>query len=339
LRIINSSIADNSATGDGGGIWTNSSNAGSLNSTTVAGNSSSTGGGGIFNTGADLQLQNAILGDNSAPSGPDCSGDFESLGYNNIEDPTNPPCDITLLGSDLVGDPALGAFVTDGPGKGHYPLTVLSPALNTGDDLACTAQDQIGQNRVGVCDMGAVEFQEGVPSGMAVDFIKSKLTFFYTNIMGSDWVTMSGYLTFPPVPLYTQPFGEAVAMKITVGYPDPADPQNTLFATIYENDNIRDDTPAVWFNAKDRANGLNLFRLYTPQPTQVKFRIEVEDQYFRPILEPVLPPTGADYLTKLRSITQFGLEVKFQDGRQWSGTASLLLIDFNEKKYQIGKVN
>jgi hypothetical protein len=117
------------------------------------------GGGGLFNSGTGtVLLQNTIIAKNSAPTGPDCSGSVTSLGTNLIGDPTG--CTITLQPSDLTGDPGLDAFTDDGtPGNGHFPLLPGSPAIDAGNDAVCPRIDQLGEPRVGPCDIGAIEFQ------------------------------------------------------------------------------------------------------------------------------------------------------------------------------------
>jgi hypothetical protein len=81
-----------------------------------------------------------------------------SLGTNLIGDPTG--CAITLLPTDLTGDPGLGDFTDDGtPGNGHFPLLPGSPAIDAGNDAFCPPTDQLGQRRVGPCDIGAIEFK------------------------------------------------------------------------------------------------------------------------------------------------------------------------------------
>jgi hypothetical protein len=59
----------------------------------------------------------------------------------------------------------VGEFTDDGtPGQGHLPLLAGSQAINAGDPEVCAedpqlATDQLGQPRVGICDIGAIEFQ------------------------------------------------------------------------------------------------------------------------------------------------------------------------------------
>ena len=74
-----------------------------------------------------------------------------------------------MAASDLTGDPGLGDFRDDGtPGRGHFPLLPASRAIEAGDDATCPPTDQLGQPRVGRCDIGAIEFQLPDVDGVAV---------------------------------------------------------------------------------------------------------------------------------------------------------------------------
>jgi hypothetical protein len=174
LTLINSTVAGNSAgpfgNQCGGGGLANGGTVTILNST-IATNSAPTGctflfgGGGLFNR-ATATLQNTILAHNTSgesdvigESAPDCLGSVTSLGHNVLGDTAG--CDIDLQeGTDLTGDAGLAEFTDDGtPGHGHFPLLHDSPAIDAGDDAACPPLDQLGQPRVRICDIGAVEFQ------------------------------------------------------------------------------------------------------------------------------------------------------------------------------------
>src|SRR5205823_13402126 len=133
-----------------------------ITNTTIADNKSFARGGGIandqFSTGGVVVLLNTVLVRNLGQA-PDCSVSVTSRGNNLIGDPTG--CTITLQPSDLTGDPGLGAFTDNGtPGNGHFPLLPTSQAIDAGDDTVCPKKDQLGQPRVGVCDIGSIEFQE-----------------------------------------------------------------------------------------------------------------------------------------------------------------------------------
>jgi hypothetical protein len=50
-------------------------------------------------------------------------------------------------------------------GTGHFPLLSTSPAIDNGNDEVCSADpvlstDQLGQSRVGTCDIGAIQFED-----------------------------------------------------------------------------------------------------------------------------------------------------------------------------------
>lgn len=54
----------------------------------------------------------------------------------------------------------LGPFEDDGtPGGGYVPLLSESPAVDAGNTAFCTPSDQLGNPRVGPCDIGAIEYQ------------------------------------------------------------------------------------------------------------------------------------------------------------------------------------
>ena len=129
-------------------------------------------GGGIFSSVlATTEIQNSIVAGNTLTSppfpftpgrGPDCFGPMATAGNNIIGDITD--CGISLLATDFVGDPGLDAFTDNGtPGNGHFPLLETSPAIDAGNNDVCLSEpvlatDQIGNPRIGTCDIGAIEF-------------------------------------------------------------------------------------------------------------------------------------------------------------------------------------
>jgi hypothetical protein len=182
VNITNSTISGNTARDpsgtfaeDGGGIHNAYEAEVSITNSTISGNSAGRAGGGIANNCevphlcGPVSLNNSILARNTAQeAGPECFGPVTSLGNNLIDDPTR--CTITLLPTDLTRDPELGDFTDDGtPGHGHFPLLATSPAINAGNDGVCPPTDQLGQPRVGICDIGAIEFQPEPVLLVAVD--------------------------------------------------------------------------------------------------------------------------------------------------------------------------
>lgn len=129
-----------------------------IHSSTIEENSTGPGGG-IFDQSesSNIKLANTILGRNQRTIGADCSGKIISLGYNIFE--STEGCEVSLSKGDLVTNPRLGDWQDDGtPGNGHYPLQPDSPAIGKAKRKTCPLTDQLGNSRVGRCDIGAVEY-------------------------------------------------------------------------------------------------------------------------------------------------------------------------------------
>jgi hypothetical protein len=173
VEIVNSTLSGNAANYRAGAIqnYVSFGRSASLNivNSTLSENSVTldsvqfTDSGGIYNDpNGTVRLLNTILAGNAGLRSPDCSGVITSLGHNLIGDQTG--CTITLQPTDLTGDPGLEAFADDGtPGNGHFPLLLTSQAIDAGDAEVCPETDQLGQLRIGPCDIGAIEFQSSVP--------------------------------------------------------------------------------------------------------------------------------------------------------------------------------
>ena len=88
-----------------------------------------------------------------------CSGAITSLGNNLLDDRS---CSINLQPSDLTGDPGIGTLIGTGdddlPGRVYYPVLAGSAVIGKGDRHACTQRDQLGNRRIGICEIGAIEF-------------------------------------------------------------------------------------------------------------------------------------------------------------------------------------
>jgi len=180
MEIINSTIAKNSLGnifGDAGGAGvanldgfvsiTNSTIR--ENEVLIGGPAGGIGGGGVWNSRGTTTVQNTIVAGNTVTSrlgffpatGPDCSGTITSLGSNLFGDPSG--CTVNLQPSDLTGDPGLGLLVGTEeealPGQAYYPVLAGSPVIDKANPNACPQVDQLGNFRVGICDIGAVEFR------------------------------------------------------------------------------------------------------------------------------------------------------------------------------------
>jgi hypothetical protein len=109
--------------------------------------------------GNSLILNNSVVAANRL-SVPDCwtpsgfSGRIVST--NSIFDDAT--CAVSGAGN-ITGDPKLGSYGFNGGLTPTLLPLVGSPVINAGDDLSCLPTDQRGYSRVGVCDIGSVEYQ------------------------------------------------------------------------------------------------------------------------------------------------------------------------------------
>ncbi len=158
LDLGNSTVSDNEATGDGGGIYDNGGGTISVSSATVADNMAGGDGGGLLSASDDsFSIQNTILSNNTAGGmGPDCSGTFQSGGYNLIESSTG--CVIQGdTGTNITGaDPGLQPLADNGGFTMTRAITASSRAIDAGQSMFDL--DQRGrQRRFTPDDIGAFE--------------------------------------------------------------------------------------------------------------------------------------------------------------------------------------
>ena len=183
LILTNSTVSGNTASSNGGGgIWNAVDSTMTLTNSTVAANVAETGsGGGIRNVDATAKLANTIVAGNTSSSGPNCSGNNTSLGYNLIGDTTG--CIYIPATGDLVGDgaspvdPKLSPLADSGGPTQTHALLSGSPAIDAGNPAgpgsggnACPATDQRGVARPQGprCDIGAFELDPNAPKTITV---------------------------------------------------------------------------------------------------------------------------------------------------------------------------
>jgi parallel beta-helix repeat protein len=182
MQVLNSSVVGNQATDDGGGIYLGNSDH-LLANTTVSYNSADEGGGiyayvgnttlehasvtnnravtggGLKSVGSGKTVSSSLIADNGASSsGRDCSGSVTSGGYSLVT--TTNSCAWTSATGDQLNVSAGLAGLSTGTSPGHPAMTISSSsnALDAGGLCATYPNDQLGQARVGVCDIGAWEY-------------------------------------------------------------------------------------------------------------------------------------------------------------------------------------
>jgi predicted outer membrane repeat protein len=190
--VTNATISGNRAKLDGGGIHQNSGDNLVLRNVTISGNQAERFGGGFHHRARFAILTNVTLGNNTAPAGNalyesadgsvgpgvlqltntlifgsanNCDGNLFQSGGHNL---TAGSCSSLANATDRqVNDAGMSALSYNGGFfvmQTHLPLTG-SPAINGGDSASCSATDQRGAARVGVCDVGAVEADAALPRG------------------------------------------------------------------------------------------------------------------------------------------------------------------------------
>ncbi|MEX2247862.1 MAG: choice-of-anchor Q domain-containing protein [Dehalococcoidia bacterium] len=176
LEIINSTVSGNDAGRHGGGIHGAAFPQARLINVTVADNSADsdangTGdGGGIFQFSNLTQLKNSIVAGNTDTGGeaPDCAVQFGSLsseGYNLVGDMTG--CEMDGETSlDVTGQPPmLGPLADNGGDTFTHALLAGSPAIDAATNGGCPPADQRGVTRPqgAACDIGAFELEGVAP--------------------------------------------------------------------------------------------------------------------------------------------------------------------------------
>jgi CSLREA domain-containing protein len=194
LDLTNVTIANNTATSDAGGIWSQG-NFSSLNATnvTISGNATPGLGGGLYVT-KNATLTNVTITNNSASQGAgiyetggapnatvtnsiiagnldtlfnpaaDVFGDFVSGGNNIIGDVGSATGFTDGVNNDQVGDsgtpidPMLDVLADNGGSTQTHALLAGSPAIDAANDALAPVTDQNGNTRDGAADIGAYEY-------------------------------------------------------------------------------------------------------------------------------------------------------------------------------------
>ena len=134
--VSNSTLSGNSATGNGGAI-ANTADAppnnarATITNSTISDNSATANGGGIYNATAEFQIGDTILNAGSSGENIFNSGRATSLGYNLSSDDGGGI--LTGAGDQINTDPMLGPLQDNGGPTFTHALLPGSPAIDAGD--------------------------------------------------------------------------------------------------------------------------------------------------------------------------------------------------------------
>lgn len=186
----NQAVIGNIGVGYGGGIHGTSVSSFYLilQNCTVANNSATSQGGGVFcySSQKPIWVRDCIIADNNAPSGPDIMNTITTLDYNLIESTDGWSYYYnSVAGSgnssvhNITGvDPKLSALADNNSSYGPqtHHIASDSPARDAGTSTGAESTDQRGANRNGVVDIGAYEYWDNL-GGLPVE-----LTSFSANV-------------------------------------------------------------------------------------------------------------------------------------------------------------
>ncbi|WP_372718456.1 DUF4347 domain-containing protein [Novipirellula sp.] len=150
--LTNVTISGNTASSDGGGLYTDTNI--TITNSTITLNTGDKGGG-IFNSGAVVTISNTIVAGNTGVNGnADVMGAFSSNGFNLIQTVGS----ATGFVSDVTGvNPNLAALANNGGSTNTHAITAGSAAYNAGTATGAPSIDQRGALRNGPVDIGAYE--------------------------------------------------------------------------------------------------------------------------------------------------------------------------------------
>ena len=222
LNLINSTIANNTASsGRAGGLGIDASFV-YIDVSTISGNSAPNGIGGnvafyAYYSIGSVDINNSIVANGTAQIAPDLYTNVEiDVNYTLVEDPTGA---IFTGTNNLTGvDPQLGSLQDNGGPTETMKPANTSPAVNAGDPAFTTPpNDQRGFTRpIGIVDMGAVEINPGTLalslSSYSVNEAAGTITVTVNRTGGTDGQVTVDYTTSSGTAIEGTDFTDATGM-------------------------------------------------------------------------------------------------------------------------------
>jgi len=213
FNLTNSTISGNTASNLAGGFAQEQPTSGVVNSTfnfvTVANNSATATGGGLYIVNGGFNLKNSVVAHNTAPSSPDVAGTVNSQNYNHFESLSGATISGTTT-NNTVGDAMLGALADNGgnmlthlPGTGSPLIDAIPNGTNDCGTVITADQRGIARPSGSGCDKGSVEVQ--VATGPVM--ISGKVMTPGGNGIRNVMVTISGGGLSSPITVQTGSFG------------------------------------------------------------------------------------------------------------------------------------
>jgi predicted outer membrane repeat protein len=183
VKLNNTTITGNSAmstdgkSGLGGGLAISLQSTVVLNNSTIVYNQAGFLGGGIQSNNTASVLRNSIVALNTAFNewgiNHNCTTTMQNGGGNLQDKPQNPyqVNDFECAQGITIGEPMLAPLADNGGYTQTHALLTGSPAIDQGVNSACELKDQRDHVRVGLCDIGAYEYN-GIPYS-TVDFLNN----------------------------------------------------------------------------------------------------------------------------------------------------------------------
>ncbi|HSK79756.1 MAG TPA: IPTL-CTERM sorting domain-containing protein [Thermoanaerobaculia bacterium] len=310
MILESSTISGNQATaGHGGGVYLYSLYGDgflAIRHSTVAGNSATGTGGGLFTQTGPFNIEHTIVGDNAAPANPDLGtavdGSFD-VSFSLVESPGT--ANFSDNGGNVLNqDPQLGALQNNGgTTETHLPADT-SPAVNAGDATFSPPPptDQRGFTRLsgGRIDIGAVERQVSagtlqlLVSAASVNESAGTITITVTRTGGSEGAVSVTYLTVNGTAV---PPGDYISAMGALNWADGDTAPKTFQVTIV-NDAVQEPSESFFVTIFSPQGGAAL-----GSPTTEEVTILDDDGAG---LDPTEIPTLGDY-GKLLFAALFGL--------------------------------